>query len=468
MTTEDIIRELELGNDVTLDSSQIYDFTDKHSIKIKGTLNGNGSLIVANNLFQSQGLRFLFLLDKGTIKNLNIVGPNGEIGPSNRSHYWGAVNIISSGNIINCNFRDCDKWAIKCTSKKALVEKMFIDNCTFNNIRRSGFGYAIWNQYGDVTITNCKFSNCRHGVDGSSSVFKTRIEDCQFDESNFIHINMHGDDDQIRGGANCEIDNCNFYDYQTPLELKLPTTSTGITSVTNCNFLVSEDKVGNIVHDEKITKFVDPQFRFENNTFNGEGLLTVPEIKGPDKVYIGEKVTFETFDYPQYNWLGVVTNEKSITQVFHSPEVLVIDVYGIKGNYRSIKTYKKVEVIDPNNFCFSVFLKGFGCTVEIYRDNVLVNTILPTQLEDWYHYKNYINGNYRVLVKGTGTIFIDDWLEGNFSTTFEDKLEVKLKYYLDGKSIGAGLFDGEKRTGKSCLRLTLPTQNSKIEVYVDK
>lgn len=467
MTTEEIIRELELGNDVTLEKDKTYDFTNYHSIKVKGLFDGNGATIVANELYKNEKLRFLFLLEGGKIINLNIVGPNGNTGPQNTVDYWGAINIVSSGIIINCTFTNCDKWGIKCTSRKVLVEKMTIHNCIFRNIRRSGFGYGIWNQYGDVSITNCKFFNCRHGIDGSSSVFKTYVSNCEFDHSSFIHINMHGDDDQFRGGANCVIENCEFFDKQTPLELKLPVQLTsGVTAVNNCNFLISEDKVGNILHDVKIKGFKNPQFQFNNNTFDGIELLKSQIISGPSKIDINQKSSYQTFGFDSYVWShgNLTSNINSI--IFSEPQVMMLDVYGILNGKRSVRSYKKIEVIEQDKPCFSVFLKGFGCTVEVYRNDILISTIDPREIIDWTNFIFDGVGNYRLSVKGIGTLFVDDWLENNFSTTFEDVLEVKLKYYIDqNRSIGATLSNGERHSGKSSLMLTLPTTNSRIDIF---
>ena len=140
MTVEEIIRELEIGNNVVLESGKTYDFTDKHSILVNGYLNGNGSTIISKNLIPNGQMKFLFnLMQDGTIINLNIIGPNQNIGPGTSSeNYWGAVNVLNRGTIKNCNFSNCDKWAIRCTSHPSIVDQVSISNCTFNNIKRMG------------------------------------------------------------------------------------------------------------------------------------------------------------------------------------------------------------------------------------------------------------------------------------------------------------------------------------------
>lgn len=465
MTVEEIIEKLELGEDVTLESGKTYDFTDKHSISIKGILYGNGATIVSKKFFPSGQMKFLFhLYQNGRIVNVNIQGPNPNIGPGlSSTDYWGAVNVINSGIIEKCTFDSCDKWAIRCTSHPNLVDKVHIEECVFNNIKRLGYGYGIWNQYADVNIINCKFFNCRHGVDGSSKVFRTYIYNCEFDRGNYIHVNMHAYSDNTHGGDIVSIKNSRFYGIAQPLELKLPYTSTGYVEVKDCLFEAPDDKLGKIAETGDIATFKSALYSFEKSTGS---LPDAPKITGPEYTTVNVPNTYSASGYTNYKWSNN-TNKNKTTRTVNIPQVYVLDCFGFNNSQtRSKRAYKTIVTDDPSkDGLFSFFAKGWGCTIDVFKDDKLISSIPSKKILNWSNFIFYGAGRYKIVISGEGQVYIDDWYEKSFYTTFENLLDVKLKYILDnGSPIGAGIVYGESRSGEKSLRLRLPTALSKIEI----
>ncbi len=333
------------GQPVILDSESTYDLTGTHSIVVTSTLDGNGATIKSNQLFNSDTL-FIFVLKGGTIKNLNIIGANGDAHPD-KSGYMGGIRVRTTGRIENVHFKNLDKWGIDIRGIRwTLTDTTFIKNCTFQNIKRDGYGYAIWTQYGTSLIENCKFTEGRHFIDGSSEGHKIIVKNCTFDRSYAQAIHLHEYRDGY-SGSGLEVSECIFYR--------------------------NAENFG--IHPA----FPPDTNRIENNVF----------------------------------WDAISTG---------------------------------------------FWMKSLGVKVLIFDNGIKVDSIMPYM--GWkYHFYRF---KATINLTGTGTVYIDDFLEPKVARyfTMDDGKSPKIRYITPAK---ADRFIGERISGDYSLRIRLLNQS--VEVY---
>lgn len=197
-----------------------FDLTGQHSILITSELDGNGAVIKSDSLFDSDSL-FVFILNGGSIKNLTIIGANGNTHTKQRG-YMGGIRVRTTGSIQNCRFINLDKWAVDVRGIRwTLSDTTYITGCTFTGTKRDGYGYSVWSNYGTVRIDSCRFDDARHHIDGSSEGHRFIITRSTFDRAYASAIHSH----RYTGGfsgAGMDVTGCSFYRNAVDFDLQPP------------------------------------------------------------------------------------------------------------------------------------------------------------------------------------------------------------------------------------------------------
>lgn len=448
--------ELKSGKRVKLQPG-VYDMSNYNSIPVQYLTGCKGATIIANTQYSGAGkdTTCLFnLMDNGVMDSVYITGANKEIGTNDYSNVWGAVKICgTSASITNSSFTACDKWAIYVRGDKKGPGIINIKSCDFSFTRRVGYGYAIWNQYGIVFVDSCNFHDNRHDMDGSSVLFSTTCTNSTFDYGNYIHINMHGYSDGFRGGNGVLIDKCKFYDLNTPLTLKLPYDPTkGMIGISRCDFACAPDKLGLIADTAKIYGYTNPQFKMADCTYNGQGLLPAPIINGLDSLRVGQTTAYKVSGYNSYVWHTSAEGGK-ITVTPANAMVTTLSCYGVNGRERSLTGYKTIVVTDTGSY-YGFWYKVAGSTkLSVLKDGKLFKVLSATS----WTFVLYRGTGYSLSAEGKGYLYLDDIATSSITDPMEGIIKIRPK---TPAGVGAGLFYGDRRSGRQCYRVTLDGTSS--------
>lgn len=423
ISVTDFVNILNTGNSLNLSKNDTINLTGYNSITVFGKLNGNGATIIADSLFKSDSL-FLFILLGGTIENLNIIGPNGNTYPytgyNDTQNYFGGIRVRTTGKIKNVNFKNLDKWAIDIRGNRwTLTDSTFITNCTFNNIKRDGYGYAIWCQYGTAIIDSCKFNNGRHFIDGSSENNRIIITNSTFEASYLQAIHLHEYKDGY-SGAGMDVVNCIFYRCGDYIDIYPP-------------FPPATHNISN------------------NKYWYDNSLLPGPVVNATDSVKINIPWSISATGYPTVEWDNGSTAKK-ITSTFKFPQVKVYSVKSINTKY-SVKT---VTVTDTGTYT-AFWIKSHGAIIEIVNNGIVIKRINPGTIWKYYIFRS----NVTIRIIGTGVVYLDDYISNTKSETFEQStIKTKIRYNTTAK---VDRFLSERVTGSYSLRIRVV--NGSVEVY---
>lgn len=399
---------------------------------IKSTVNGGGRTVTYTKL-PATGEVFLFNIDGGAIDSMNITGPNGNVYAD--GGYFGAVKVWSlGGRITNINFMNCDKFGIyNMGTRKSVTDSAYIANCTFTGIKRNGYGYGIWTQYGRSVVRNSVFQQGRHGVDGSSESNEYDIQYCTFTGSFYnymIHLHAYPDGQAISGNG-FVFKNNYVYGKQVPIEIYK--SSTGATLFQNNYFEASTDlgKISGI-------PIVSDTLVWKNNKTGGAGLPVAPVITGSDTVRCGERVSFSASGYS----VQVFPFGKPSVNGYASPRVKVYSCYGVKSGVRSLSAYKSITVKDTGVYT-GFYLKTYKCKIEVYRDGALIQVVTSPVWKLILYRGGKLT--FKVVAEPGGVCMIDDWVKNGTSETFE--LTNKIKIYGYQGVMKASRFIGDQSSG---------------------
>ena len=413
-----IVDALRAGKPVTLDSGQVYNFTGYLEIPVK-YLDLNNATIIADSMLQqaANDNKFLFVLDSaGTIKNGTIRGASGRT-ESIKSGWFGAVKCLNSGIIQSITFNDCDKWAIYALGNRTHTkDTVKVELCVFNNTRREGYGYGVWNQYATVTVSNCKFGSVRHGIDCGSEANITTVMNNEFRGCFYIPIHQH----RYKGdsvGMGVAILNNIFYDNLNPtIDIGVPFSGRNIIS----NNLFIGSKIGVTGRDS---------ISIGDNKMTGYGMKSPPIVTGRTYYQFGERMTLKASGYSSYTWNNGVRGSQTST-TFNLPMVKAYSVYGNS----SLSDTITVLCADTGSY-FGFYAMSSNATIQVFSGERLIKTISGKQLHN-YGYYFFRLPDVCLRVFAPSKVYLDNIVRsGGFYDTFEEGLKVKVRYYGTGISV---------------------------------
>ena len=403
---------------------------------VQSSIYGNNKKIIYKKL-PSSGEIFMMTISNGSIDSCTIIGPNNEIMAD--GGYFGGIKI-SQGKITAVNFISCDKFGVYITGNRTSVaDSTFINSCTFTGIKRNGYGYGIWNQYGTCIIRNSIFQQCRHFFDCSSEAWIYDTQYCTFTASHYnygLHNHMYPDTIVTAAVSGAGFIFKNNYVFGTTIPYEGYRSKTGKVLFEN-NFFEAQI-IGNIsgfpiMFDTLIWK---------NNKINGQGMLQAPVITCSSVVKVGEKISFEAKGYSK-----LIYEEGKPPLALPTPRVKTYSCYGVFGGIRSITSYKSISVIDTGKYT-GFYLKTYKCKVEVYKDGYKIAVISSPV---WKNYLYRGNITFKIVSEINGQCLFDDWVKSGTAETFESTSNVKVTNYSTTK-ISVGRFIGDKLSGLWCLK----------------
>jgi hypothetical protein len=408
---EEIIRQLSQNDTVRL-QPKVYDFTGYKDIPVKGYFDLNGATIKADSMLQIgfNDNHLLFnLLPGASIVNGTIRGASGR-SESLLIGYFGAVKTLGSARIENMKFINCDKWAICSTGDRfSFTDTVFITNCVFDSIARTGSGYAEFNPYSTVIMTGCTITNVRHAFDMGGSpnpigVIRNNI----FRRCYFIPINQHKIDGQGTCGAGLTIVGNYFYHDYIPMQLVSP--SSGTLRIDSNYF--SGGSIGTV------NNVVIPK---GSNYLNGEGMPPKPRISFTKRLFqTGEQITLKASGGSVYNWSNGSKSDK-ITTRGSLPMVRVYSCYS-----RGLEDTVTILVHGGQSPYMGIRAMSGGGNIEFWRNEKLLKKVPANK---FYNYQYFMQYHDSVSIRVRGLVYFDDYVRsGGFYDTFEEGVRVKVTY----------------------------------------
>ncbi len=398
------------------------DLTGEANIPVGNKILGNGKTIHYKSL-PATGEVFLFLLNGGTISDLTIFGPNGNV--MAEGGYFGAVKTMAlGGTITSVNFINCDKYGVYNMGVRAHQNDICkIENCTFTGIKRLGYGYGVWTQYGYTIIRNSIFQDGRHGIDGSSESNQYDVRGCTFAASFYNYpVHLH----EYSGGKSGlgMIFKHNYLFGGGGIDIWPPFSGT---TVIDSNYFEGS-VIGRIGADQ-----LPPM----GNKINGKGMLPAPLANQVVTYKVGQDIAkipatgYKTLYYPD----GMGNKPSKL------PRVKCFGVYGSQDGVRSITGYYTISVTDTGKYT-GMWLKCFKTSVEVYVNGLYLETLSPTKWTSVLY-----RGVVTFVAKGdaTGECYIDDFVKSGTSETFEVTNKIKVNGQVG--TIKTGRFTGEKASG---------------------
>ncbi len=461
----DLAASIRKGESVSLDPDYDgYNLSGVHSLVIgKGqVIEGNGAVIRCDSLFDSDSLS-TFILNGGVIRNLTIIGANPEAYTS-RIGFYGAVKSWLGGMLYNVTISAGDKWAVNVRGiRYSVADTTYLIKCKISSTKRDGYGYAVWNQYSTVVMDSCNIIDVRHGVDGSSSENRFIITNSTFENAHRSNIHLHiYPNGTTLSGVGMTFKNNAIYGRTINLQLQYPTPP-HTSQITGNYFSANKLKVGTIGGDS-IYKVKNKSVTFENNYYNGEGLIAPPVLTAVDQIRVGEQWQCTT-TATKPRWSNGTTG-KTLSMTFNFPSVRVVSCQDEKAWFHSAKTYKTV-VAKSDEFCFSVFLKAVGSTVSILRNDTVVKVLKPQELSNWMVYSNKMSGVYKIKIEGVGQVMIDDYYQLPIIETFEQGIKNKVRYFNPpGSKIQTSVMGtyADKFSGEKSLKINVRDPLSSVVV----
>ena len=412
------------------------DLTGEANIPIGNKILGNGKTIHYKSL-PATGEVFLFLLNGGSISDLTIYGANGNVMAS--GGYFGAVRVLELGGTIQrVNFINCDKFGIYNNGSRYSNEDVcYITDCTFTGIKRLGYGYSVWTQYGYSVIRNSVFQSGRHGVDGSSESNQYDIQYCTFAASFYNYpIHLH----EYTGGKSGKgmVFKHNYvYGLSAPIEVPYPIAG-------------ETDIDSNYFESATIGRLGGKSVPVKSNLISGNGLPPAPVASQVVSYKVGDSIApIPVSGYKKYYYSdGKAPASSKI------PRVKCFGVYGVENGVRSLTGYYTVLVSDTGKYTY-FNLKCFKTQVEVYVDGVLKSRIAPTKWTP-YLYRGVVQ--LKMVGEAGGECYLDDWAKTGTGETFE--VTNKIKVYGYEGTIKTGRFNGEAVSGLWSFKLGFVTSGS--------
>lgn len=442
----DIINALREGKTVTLDSGVVYNFTGYKNIKVTGEFNLNGATIKADSMLQIgfNDNHLLFnLLPGASIVNGTIRGASGR-SESLLIGYFGAVKTLGSARIENMKFINCDKWAICSTGDRfSFTDTVWITNCTFDSIARTGGGYAVFNPYSTVIMTGCVITNVRHAFDmGGSPNPIGEVRGNTFRRCYFIPINQHKIDGQGTCGAGLTIVGNYFYDNYIPMQLVPP--NSGTLRIDSNYF------AGNIIGT--VADSVIPK---GTNYLNGENMPIGAKIIATKKVFqVSEPITLKTTS-KEAIW-NTGTKSDKITLRATQPQVKVFSCYT-----RGIADTVTILVQGAGKYTgFRLMASGSSGKMELYRGEKRLQSVASSKFLD---YRYFMQGNDSVAVRlyAPCIYYMDDYVTDSYYQTFETGVDgLRISYKNGAGSVSRKLFN----VSSGYRNLTVEVTSGWIEV----
>lgn len=431
-TKEQLISNLAKRYDVCLTAD--IDLSGEQSISVMSKLDLCGYTIHYKELPKT-GEVFLFYL-YGSILNGTISGPNGNVMAEGGT--FGAVRVYDRGVISGVNFINCDKFGVYNFGKRySNTDTLFITNCTFSGIKRLGYGYSVWTQYGYSVIRNSTFENGRHGVDGSSEGNQYDIRYCTFLPSFYnyqIHLHEYNSG---KSGAGMIFKHNYVFGKYAPVDIWPP--FTGVTDI-DSNFF-EPPGVGKIGADSLPLK---------QNKVSGNGMLIAPILDQTALAKVRKPIPrMPVAGYKKYYY-----PDGEVPKQAKQPRTKVFRVYGMVGEIRSLTGSFTVLVSDTGKYTgFS--LKCFKSSVEVYVNGKLRETLSPS---DWkqFLYRGVVT--LKVIGDAGGECYLDDWAKNGTGETFEVTNKIKVTGYVG--SIKTGRFGGESASGLFSFKFTFVSSGS--------
>ncbi len=209
------------GQPVTL-TADTFNLTGITNIKVSNVIQGSPGTVIRYDRIEPGDTGFVFKAVTGAVfKDITFVGPSGNThinGPGS----LGCVRVWSTAKFINCHFINFPKWSVDLRGdRKTLTDTTSFTNCIFEGSKMEGYGYGVWCQYATMVADNCLFTNCRHGIDGSSEGHRIILRNCKFDLCYISAIHEHEYQNGM-SGAGFDILGCWFGNNSTNIDIRTP------------------------------------------------------------------------------------------------------------------------------------------------------------------------------------------------------------------------------------------------------
>lgn len=408
---EEIIRLLASEDTVRL-KPKVYDFTGYKDIPVKGYFDLNGATIKCDSMLQVgfNDNHLLFnLLNGASIVNGTIRGASGR-SETLLIGYFGAVKTLGKARIENMKFINCDKWAICTTGDRfTFTDTVYITNCVFDSIARTGSGYVVFNPYSTVIMTGNTITNVRHAYDMGGSPNPIGIlRNNTFRRCYFIPINQHKIDGTSTSGAGLTIAGNYFYHDYIPMQLVSP--ASGELRIDSNYFSGSQIGTVNNVTIPKGT-----------NMLNGEGMPPKPRISFTKRLFqTGEQITLKASGGSSYNWSNGSKSDQ-ITTRGSLPMVRVFSCYS-----RGLEDTVTVLVAGGQTPYMGVRAMSGGGSIEFWRGEKMLKSVPANKFPTYQYFIQYHDS---VSIRVRGLVYFDDFVRSDgFYDTFEEGVKVKITY----------------------------------------